>query len=338
MKVHALAASAAKAELKPFEFELPALPDDRVDVAVEYCGICHSDISMLDNEWGIGAYPFVPGHEVVGRVSALGRSVKHLQVGQRVGVGWYSGSCLTCRNCMHGDHNLCPSAEQTIVGRFGGFASHVRAQGAWVLPLNEGIDPSKAGPLFCGGLTVFNPIVQFDVRPTNRVGVVGIGGLGHLALQFLNKWGCEVTAFSSSASKNDEIKKMGAHNIVNSRDDAAMAKIAGTLDFILVTVNVNLNWPALLNTLAPKGRLHVVGVVPDPIPAQAFAMIVGQKSISGSPLGSPATAASMLDFCERHGIAPITEQFPMSKANDAIEHLKAGKARYRLVLKNDLPA
>ena len=185
---------------------------------------------------------------------------------------------------------------------------------------------------------MFNPFVQNDVRPTHRVGVVGIGGLGHMAVQFAAKWGCEVFAFSSSAGKADEAKKLGAHHVVNSRDDAAMGKLAGALDFILVTVNVPLNWPAYINALAPRGRLHVVGAVLEPIPVAAFPMIMGQKSLSGSPLGSPATTADMLAFCARHKIAPVTETFPLSEVNDALAHLRAGKARYRIVLANDLPA
>ena len=257
---------------------------------------------------------------------------------QAVGVGWYSASCMTCRQCAGGDPNLCATAEGTIVGRHGGFADRVRCQAAWAVPLPAGLDPAVTGPLFCGGVTVFNPLVQFDVRPTHRVGVVGIGGLGHMALQFLSKWGCEVTAFSSSAGKTDEAKALGAHHVVNSRDDAAVAKIAGTLDFILVTVNVPLNWPAYIEALAPKGRLHFVGAVLAPVAVPAMAMIMPQKSLSGSPLGSPATTADMLAFCARHGIAPVTETFPLSKVNDALAHVRAGKARYRVVLQNDLTA
>ena len=267
MPIRAYAASAAKGELKPFEYEPGPLGDEQVEIAVSHCGVCHSDLSMLDNEWGMSAYPFVPGHEVVGTVAAVGNRVTTARPGDRVGLGWYSKSCMTCRQCMHGDHNLCPTAEQTIVGRHGGFANRVRASAEWATPLPAGLDPAKAGPLFCGGITVFNPIVQFDVRPTHRVGVVGIGGLGHMALQFLNKWGCEVFAFSSSAGKTAEAKALGAHQVVNSRDDAAMARLAGVLDFILVTVNVSLNWPAYVNALAPRGRLHLVGAVGEPIPA-----------------------------------------------------------------------
>jgi len=233
---------------------------------------------------------------------------------------------------MSGDHNLCAGAEGTIVGRHGGFADAVRCQAEWAVPLPEGVDLAKAGPLFCGGITVFNPIVQFGVRPTDRVGVIGVGGLGHLALQFLSKWGCEVTAFSSTDAKADEAREMGAHHIVNSRDPGQLEAVAGTFDFILSTVNVDLDWEAYLAALGPRGRLHSVGAVPSPIPVPAFGVIPGQKSVSGSPLGSPATTATMLEFCARHGIEAVTEHFPMSEVNEAMDHLRSGNARYRIVL------
>ena len=338
MTVRAFAAHKPKGDLSLIEYDPGALGDQQVEIAVSHCGVCHSDLSMLDNAWGMSKYPLVAGHEVVGTVAAVGGRVTTVKPGDRVGLGWYSGSCNTCRQCVGGDQNLCPTAEGTIVGRHGGFADKVRAHATWVTPLPATLDPATAGPLFCGGVTVFNPLVQFDVRPTHRVGVVGIGGLGHLALKFLSKWGCEVVAFSSSADKTDEAKRLGAHRVVNSKDDAAMKALAGSLDFILVTVNVPLNWPAYVDALAPKGRLHFVGAVPVPVPVAAFSLIMPQKSVSGSPLGSPTTTATMLDFCARHGIAPTTETFPLSSVNDALAHVRAGKARYRVVLENDLKA
>jgi uncharacterized zinc-type alcohol dehydrogenase-like protein len=290
---------------------------------------------MLNNEWGMTAYPFVPGHEVIGKIGAVGSHVAHLAKGDLVGLGWCSSSCMSCPLCMSGDHNLCRTAEQTIVGRHGGFANKVRCSAEWALKLPDGIDPLKAGPLFCGGITVFNPIVQFGVKPTDRVGVIGIGGLGHLALQFLNKWGCEVTAFTSTDAKADEARKMGAHHVVNSRDAAQLGAVSGSLDFILSTVNVDLDWNAYLAALGPRGRLHSVGAVPSPLPIPAFTLLAGQKSVSGSPLGSPATTAMMLEFCARHGIQAQTEHLPLSSVNEAMDHLRAGKARYRIVLDND---
>jgi alcohol/geraniol dehydrogenase (NADP+) len=330
--VHAYAAAAPNKALEPFEYTLGPLGPDEVDIAVESCGICHSDLSMLGNDWGQTAYPFVPGHEIVGRIAAAGDAVRHVRVGERVGMGWFAGSCMSCRTCMSGHHHLCAGAEQTIVGRHGGFADRVRGKGAWTFPLPEGVDAASAGPLFCGGITVFGPIVAFDVRPTDRVGVIGIGGLGHLALQFLNKWGCEVTAFTSSESKRDEALAMGAHHAVSSRDGEALARLAGAFDFILVTVNVTLDWNAYIAALAPRGRLHFVGAVLEPVPVAAFSLIGRQRSVSGSPLGSPATVSAMLEFCARHAIQPRVEYFPMARVNDALEHLRAGKPRYRVVL------
>lgn len=336
MKIRAMAATAARGKLAPFEFTLGPIAEDQIDIAVESCGICHSDLSMLNNEWGMAQFPLVPGHEVSGKVAAIGSHVKHLKVGQRVGLGWYSGCCSTCRQCLGGDQNLCPTAEATMIGRHGGFATHVRAQATWATPLPDSLDAAKAGPLFCGGITAFNPFVQFDIRPTQRVGVVGIGGLGHLALQFANKWGCEVVAFTSSPAKAAEAKSLGAHEAVTSTDDKALSALAGRFDMILVTANVPLNWPLYINALAPRGRLHFVGAVPEPVPVAIFPMLLAQRSLSGSPLGSPATTADMINFCARHKVSPVTEHFPLSKVNDALERLHSGKARYRVVLTNDL--
>lgn len=330
--IRAWAAEASGAALTPFAYEPGPLPPEGVEIHVEHCGICHSDLSMIDNEWGSAQYPLVPGHEIVGTIVARGEQAKGLAVGDRVGLGWYAGSCMHCPQCMAGHHNLCNNGEQTIVGRHGGFADRVRCHWSWAIKLPKGLAHDSAGPLFCGGITVFNPIVDCGVRPTDRVGVVGIGGLGHMAIKFLNKWGCEVTAFTSSEAKRAEAQALGAHHVVASTDKAALKKLARSLDFILVTVNVALDWPAYVAALKPRGRLHFVGAVLDPLGINGFHLIGGQKTVSGSPLGSPATTATMLEFCARHGIAPTVERFPMSRVNEALEHLRAGQARYRVVL------
>jgi len=341
-KIHALAASEARGKLSPYQYDPGELAPDHVEIAVDYCGLCHSDLSMINNEWWMTKYPFVPGHEVIGKVVAAGSAVQGLldapgnPVGRTVGLGWFSKTCMACKYCLSGDQNLCQTAEQTIVGRNGGFASRVRCHWTWAIPLPEALDVTKAGPLFCAGVTVFNPIIQNHVQPTDRVGVIGIGGLGHLALQFLNKWGCEVYAFSSNPSKRDEILSMGAHHVVNSKDPNDFASIKGSLNFLVSTVNVPLDWEAMLATLTPKGRLHFVGVVTEPIPLNLTSILLTQKSITGTPAGSASTLASMLQFCARHNIETITEQYPMSQANEAVERLESGKARYRIVLKNDL--
>lgn len=330
--IKAWAAQTAGGKLEPFEYDPGPLGVDEVEIEVETCGICHSDLSMLDNDWGFTAYPFVPGHEVIGRVAALGAQALGLRVGQRVGLGWNASSCLHCEQCVAGRQHLCASAQGTITGRHGGFADRVRCKWIWAVPLPDALPAAEAGPLLCGGITVFAPLAEFHVKPTDRVGVVGIGGLGHMSLKFCRAWGCEVTAFTSSASKADEARAFGAHHVVSSRDSAAIEALAGTFDLILDTVNAPLDWKAYLGALAPRGRLHVVGAVLEPIPVPAFALISGQKSISGSPTGSRSLIDGMLAFAARHSIAPQTEHFPMSRVNDAIEHLREGRARYRIVL------
>jgi uncharacterized zinc-type alcohol dehydrogenase-like protein len=331
---HGWASMNAKGRLEPFSYKVPDIGPEQVQIRVESCGICHSDLSMIDNDWGMTAYPLIAGHEAIGIVESVGDFAKGIKVGDRVGLGWFAGSCMSCRPCLSGRHQLCGAGEQTIVGRHGGFADRVRCHWSWAIPLPAGIDPDKAGPLFCGGITVFAPIADLAVKPTQRVGVIGIGGLGHLALQFLNKWGCHVTAFTSSDNKMAEAKALGAHEVLNSRDSAAMKKAAGSFDFILSTVNVPLAWDEIINLLAADGTLHFVGAVLEPVQVAAFSLIGGRKKISGSPLGSPSTVRDMLDFCERHSIHPQTETFAMSDINDAMDHLRAGKARYRLVVKH----
>jgi uncharacterized zinc-type alcohol dehydrogenase-like protein len=333
-EIHALAARSAGGPLVPFSYDPGPLGDEQVELEVLYCGICHSDVAMHKNEWGMTKYPFVPGHEAIGRVVALGSDAKLVKQDQIVGLGWNSGSCLFCSQCLAGDHNMCSTLEQTIVARHGAFATRVRCHWVWATPLPEGVDPAKAGPLFCGGITVFNALLQEDVLPIHRVAVIGIGGLGHMALQFFNKWGCDVTAFTSSEAKGEEAKKLGAHHIIDTHNADALRK--ARFDFILSTVTAPLNWDSYVQSLAPRGRFHIVGVPPEPLSIGAFPLIGAQRSVGGSPSGAPGTVAKMLDFCARHSIAAVTEEFPMSKANEALAHLEAGKARYRVVLNNDL--
>ncbi|UNK48136.1 NAD(P)-dependent alcohol dehydrogenase [Lysobacter sp. S4-A87] len=330
--VKAWAAQGPGQSLALQDLNLGPLGAEEVEVDVEYCGICHSDLSMLDNEWGMSQYPLVPGHEAIGRISAVGSHAKGLKVGQRVGVGWTAETCMHCRQCLSGDQNLCASVRPTIGGHHGAFAQKVRAHWAWAIPVPDGLDVASAGPLLCGGITVFKPFLAYDIKPTMRVGVVGVGGLGHMAIKFATAWGCDVTAFTSTAAKADEAHGFGAHHVVASRDSAAINAVAGSLDLLLVTVNVPMDWDAMVGTLAPKGRMHVVGAVLEPIPVAAFSLIMKQREISGSPTGSPVDIASLLAFAARHDIRPQVEMFPMSKVNEALEHLRAGKARYRIVL------
>jgi uncharacterized zinc-type alcohol dehydrogenase-like protein len=330
--INAFAANEQGATLEPFQYDPGVLGKSEVEIDVLYCGLCHSDLSMIDNEWGLSEYPLVPGHEVVGRIAQVGTEVVGFEVGQAVGLGWHAAYCDHCNQCESGDNNLCATATSTIQNR-GGFADKVRAAANSVVAIPDGIDLAKAGPLFCGGITVFNPLVQFDIKPTSKVGVIGIGGLGSMALQFLNAWGCEVTAFTSSESKRTEAMELGAHDTLNSRDAAVLEAAAGQFDLIISTVNVKLDWNLYLNTLAAKGRLHFVGATLEPLDIGAFGVIMSQRSISGSPVGSPATIAKMLDFAKLHKIAPVVEEFAMDDINAAIQYLRDGKAHYRVVLK-----
>ncbi len=332
MKVNAYAASEPKGKLENFTYDLGEIGSEEVDIKVAYCGICQSDVSMIDNEWGRSQYPLVPGHEIIGTVAAVGGNVATLAPGDVVGLGWHADYCMTCPTCMSGDHNLCPSVQPTIVGRHGGFANKVRASAASVVPLPPGIDQASAGPLFCGGITVFNPLVQYNVQSTDSVAVVGIGGLGHLALKFLAAWGCDVTAFTSTEAKASEAIAMGAHNTINSTNPDEIREHASEFDLIISTVDVTLDWAEYINTLKPRGRLHFVGIPTQPLEVSVISLLRQQKAVSASPVGSPATIAQMLDFAARHDIRPQVEQYGLSSVNDAIARLRSGEARYRVVL------
>jgi alcohol/geraniol dehydrogenase (NADP+) len=241
---------------------------------------------------------------------------------------------MHCHQCMSGSHHLCPQVQATIVGHRGGFATHIRSHWAWTIPLPEKLNLAEAGPLLCGGVTVFAPLAMY-AKPIDRVGIIGIGGLGHMAVKFAAAYGCDVTAFTSSDSKFDEAKGFGANHVVSSKDSAVIGKLAGSFDLLISTVNVKLDWDAMIGTLAPNGRLHVVGAVLEPIPVAVFSLMLQQRSVSSSPTGSPVAIATMLDFASRHNVAPQTEHFPMSHINEAVARLESGKARYRIVLDAD---
>ena len=330
--IHAYAAHNANEDLVAFEYDPGVLGEDEAEIDVQYCGICHSDMNMIDNDWGITQFPLVPGHEVVGTVSSVGSRIDHLLVGDVVGLGWQSGYCMQCRSCLAGDHNLCSNAESTVVGHNGGFADKVRAKAASIVRLPDNIDRESAGPLFCGGVTVFNPLLQFGVKPTDRVGIIGIGGLGHLAVQFYRAWGCEVTAFTTNEAKKTEVLELGAHRAVDTLDTKEIESLAGQFDFIISTVATNLDWNAYAMALNQKGTLVHVGAILPSLDASNLPLIMGQRSISGSAVGSPGTIAAMLDFAARHDIKPVIEKYSFDDINPAISRLRSGETRYRVVL------
>lgn len=329
------AAKEPKTGLQLLKYDTKVLGDDEVEVSVEYCGLCHSDVSIANNDWGLTQFPVIPGHEAIGQVSAIGKNVKNLKIGDYVGVGWHVGSCMHCELCLSGEQNLCSDIQPTIIGNHGGFAEKVRTHWMWAIPIPRQLDVASAGPLLCAGATVFAPLLTYGIKPTDRVGIVGIGGLGHLALQFANAWGCEVTAFTSNKAKSDEAHEFGAHHVVDSTSSADILSRADSLDFLLVTVNSKLDWSAYVKTLKKNGKMAFVGLVLDPMEASVVDLVVGQKLIAGSANAGPAVISKMLEFAARHSIAPMVEHFPMSKVNEAIDHLLTGKARYRVVLDAD---
>jgi uncharacterized zinc-type alcohol dehydrogenase-like protein len=318
----------------PFKYDPGKLGPQEVEIAITHCGICHSDLHLIANDWGTSQYPFIPGHEVIGKVSAVGDEVRLLEVGQRVGLGWQSNSCGVCEWCTRGMENLCLSAEATCVHRHGGYADRVRANARFVIPIPDALDSEHTAPLLCGGITVYNPLRTHGINPSSRVGIVGIGGLGHLAIQFAKVFGAEVTAFSTSAAKEEEARALGAHHFVNSRESKALKEVAGTLDFVLSTINADQDWGVYVSTLRPTGTLCFVGIPPSPVSVHIFQLISGLRSISGNPTGSPYRLKEMLDVAARHGVKATTESFPMAQANTAIDKVKKGKVRYRAVLAN----
>lgn len=322
--------------LVPHQFDAGELKPQQVQVKVEYCGLCHSDIAMINNEWGMSRYPLVAGHEIIGTVEKLGSEAKGLKVGQRVGIGWTAESCQACDQCISGHQVLCTGGSKpTIIGREGGFAEKIRADWQWLIPIPEQVNPESAGPLLCGGITVFNPLIEHKIQAIHRVGVIGIGGLGHIAIKLLKAWGCEITAFSSHPEKSDDLKKMGADHVVDSKDLKSLKEQRGKFHLILSTVNAKLDWNSYLTALAPQGTLHILGIPLEPLSIPATSLVSGAKNLTGSPTGSPATLRVLLEFAARQNIAPQVEVFPMSKINDAIHKLEEGKIRYRAVLKAD---
>src|SRR5208283_4811968 len=254
-QIEGLAAHAAGAELLPYRYDPGELGVSEVEISISHCGVSHSDLHLIANDWGISQYPFIPGHEIIGTVAALGAEVRNFEIGQRVGLGWQSNSCGVCEWCTAGEENLCALSEGTCVHRSGGYADRVRANSRFVVPIPEALASEQAAPLLCGGITVYHPLRIHGVNPSSRVGVAGIGGLGHLAIQFARAFGAEVFAFSTSVAKEEDARAFGAHHFINSRETKAMKEVAGALDLLLTTVNADQDWSAFLATLRPRGTL-----------------------------------------------------------------------------------
>ena len=333
-EIHGLGVHAAGAQLLPYKYDPGELGANEVEIKISHCGICHSDVHLIDNDWGFSKYPFIPGHEIVGTVVAMGADVRNHAIGQRVGVGWQADSCGICEWCRQGDEHLCALSQPTCVGRNGGYADKIRVNARFAIPVPTVLDSENVAPLLCAGIAVYGPLKNYGVRPSSRVGIIGIGGLGHLGVQFAKAFGAEVTAFSTSKEKEAEAKKLGAHHFVNTRDTGALKKVTGSFDLLLSTVTADQDWGSYVNALRPKGMLCALGASPSPMQIPVFSLIFGQKNVSGSAVGSPRDLYEMLDVAARHNVKAITERFAMAKANEAVAKVKKYQVRYRAVLAN----
>jgi uncharacterized zinc-type alcohol dehydrogenase-like protein len=330
--VHAYAALNQGQRLEPHSFEFGALGANEIEIKVSHCGICHTDIHLIDNDWGLSSYPLTPGHEAVGEVAEVGSAVKSLKRGNRVGVGWLAGSCMACESCLEGHENTCAGWQPTCIGRPGGFADTLRVDHRFAFEIPKEVSSETAGPLMCGGATVFTPLEDHDVKDGARVGVVSIGGLGHLGIQFAHARDCRVTAFSTSPTKEAESREMGASDFAVMSDPDALAARAGSLDFLLTTTPTDLPWDTLIGLLRPRGTLCIVGVPASAVQFQAFPLLAGHKSVVGSNTGSISGIKSMLRTAAKKGVRPMIERHAMSDVNTAIDRVKKNQVRYRAVL------
>src|SRR5580692_5317148 len=330
--IQAQAALSKGAALEAFSYEPQELGPNDIEIEISHCGLCHSDIHLIDDGWSRSKYPQVPGHEIVGTVGAKGAAVNHLELGQRVGVGWQRSACLECDLCLGGEENLCASQQATCMGHHGGLANRIRIDGRFAFALPPELDSAVAAPLLCGGVTVYSPMRRFGIGATSSVAVVGIGGLGHMAILMLRALGAEITALSTSPTKRDEALAMGAHHFASSTDPKDLRKQFGRFDLILSTVHARLDWTTYLQTLRANGSLCLLGIPPGVVGFPPSLLITGQRSITGSDIGGRAVIREMLRFVTRHKIAPQIQRMPMSEANAGLTRLRENQVRYRLVL------
>jgi len=333
MPVKAKAVFERSSLLSDFEYEFPTLSSTEVEIAVDVCALCHSDLHLIDNDWGTTRYPMVPGHEIVGRVSAVGAEVTGVAMGDRVGLGWQCESCGTCVACRSSRQHLCTTAKKrTCVNQYGGFAERVRGGYEFVHPIPDSISTEHAAPLLCAGLTVFSALNRHVIRRGMRVGIIGIGGLGHLAVQFAARMGSHVVAFDVHSERLDLAIQLGASEAYAIGE----VKTPSELDLLISTTHSNLDWNTWLDHLALEGTLCLLGYPADDISFSADRMLDAQRRITGSVIGSPATMRAMLSFCEAHEIRPMIEAMPMSRINEAIARLRKNDIRFRMVLTMDL--
>jgi alcohol dehydrogenase (NADP+) len=316
----------------------PTATDVQIDI--QYCGVCHSDLHFARNEWGFTQYPAVPGHEIVGRVTAVGDGVKKFKVGDTVGVGCLVDSCRTCPDCRAGLEQFCSEMVMTYGSNdrhlggptLGGYSQGIVVAEDFVLRIPANLNLAATAPLLCAGITTFSPLRRWKVGPGQKVGVVGLGGLGHMAVKFARAFGAHVVLFTTSPGKTADAKRLGAHDVVVSKDEAQMTAHAGSFDFILDTVSAKHDLNAYLNLLKRDGNLVLVGAPNEPLPVAAFPLIMRRRSFSGSLIGGLPETQEMLDFCGQHGISADIEMIRMDQINEAYERMLKSDVKYRFVI------
>lgn len=340
MKSHGYAAHNAKSPLVPFDFERREPGPNDVVVEIAYCGICHSDIHQVRDEWGGSIYPMVPGHEIVGHVTAVGTSVTKFKKGDLAGVGVMVDSCRICENCKAEAQPYCVKG---MVGTynardykgeltFGGYSNNIVVDEKYTHTISPKLNPAAVAPLLCAGITTYSPLRHWNVGKGKKVGVVGLGGLGHMALKFAHSFGAHVVQFTTSESKIEDAKKLGADEVVITKDPSALAKHAGSFDFILDCVSAEHNLNEYLNLLRLDGTLCSVGLPEQPLSIAPFSILANRRSLSGSMIGGMAETQEMLDYCAEHGIVSDIEMTSVDKLPEAYERVIKGDVKYRFVI------
>jgi uncharacterized zinc-type alcohol dehydrogenase-like protein len=339
---HAYAAHDAKSALVPFDYTPRTLRDHDVQINVLFCGVCHSDLHQARNEWSNTIFPVVPGHEIVGRVSAVGSHVSRYQVGDLVGVGCMVDSCRSCPSCEEGLEQYCENGftgtyngqdRQTGAITYGGYSTAMTVDQDFVLRVPENLDPAGVAPLLCAGITTYSPLRQWSAGPGKKVGIVGLGGLGHMGVKLARAMGAHVVLFTTSESKVEDAKRLGAHEVVISRDPEQMTQHTNSFDFILNTVAAQHDLNPFLNLLRRDGTLTLVGAPEHDHPSpQVFNLIMKRRRLAGSLIGGIAETQEMLDFCGQHGITSDIELIPMQQINQAYERMLKSDVKYRFVV------
>lgn len=341
IETKAYAAEAATSPLGPFRFERRDPGPYDVQIEILYCGVCHSDIHQVRNEWGGSIYPMVPGHEIVGRVTKTGAHVTKFKAGDLAGVGCFVDSCRTCPNCQAGLEQYCDNGmvgtyngreKITNLPTYGGYSNHIVVDEQYTLKVSDKLSLEGVAPLLCAGITTYSPLRHVGVGKGHRVGVLGLGGLGHMAVKFAASFGAEVTMLSSSPSKEADAKKLGAHHFALTSDPATMKNLQNHFDFILNTVSAQHDYSTYLNLLRTNGTMIVVGVPPTPSQVPAFNLIAKRRSIIGSLIGGIKETQEMLDYCAEHSIVSDVEVIKIQEINEAYERMIKGDVRYRFVI------